>query len=162
MKKITDYLLIVVMLFALQSCSNEDEPKHIDPELISGVWYMTNIRGWEYDDAHKNKSEFNETYNFNGQGVPVGSNAIDAQKVKITLAGFNSEAGHYYLSVDSYYWSPSGQRWVFDESGEIRLKGNQLIDGTMKATIIKLTDSSMTTYQKDEDGETYITYTRLQ
>lgn len=34
-------------------------------------------------------------------------------------------------------------------------------DGTMKVTISKLTETTMTTYQKDEDGETYITYTRL-
>lgn len=31
----------------------------------------------------------------------------------------------------------------------------------MKATIKKLTDTNMTTYQKDQDGETYITYTKL-
>ena len=38
MKKIIDYLLMVVMLFALQSCSNDDEPKHVDPENLSGEW----------------------------------------------------------------------------------------------------------------------------
>ncbi|MFA4054073.1 MAG: hypothetical protein K1V73_07220, partial [Duncaniella muris] len=63
--------------------------------------------------------------------------------------------------IISYYWSASSREWKFNQSGEVRLKGNQFIDGTMKATIKKLTDTNMTTYQKDQDGETYITYTKL-
>lgn len=62
MKKITDYLLVVVMLFALQACSDDDEPKHVDPARISGNWYITNIRGWEYvgdgdNDGHRMSDE---------------------------------------------------------------------------------------------------------
>lgn len=162
MKKIIDYLLVVVMLFALQGCSNDDEPKHVDPARLSGEWYITNIRGWEYvDDAHNNKSEFNEIFNFNGQGIPVGDNAIDAQKVNFTVGRFDSENGSYHIDIDTYYWSAYGKEWKFDQSGEVMLKDNQFIDGTMKATITKLTDTDMTTYQKDQDGETYITYTKL-
>lgn len=162
MKKITDYLLVVVMLFALQGCSDDDEPKHVDPARISGDWYITNIRGWEYtDDAHNKKSEFNETFNFNGQGIPVGDNAIDAHKVNIECGSFDSDNDFYNIGISSYYWSISIQDWKFNQYGEVRLKGNKLIDGTMEATITKLTDTDMTTYQKDQDGETYITYTKL-
>ncbi|MDE7397705.1 MAG: hypothetical protein K2M98_08270 [Muribaculum sp.] len=162
MKKIADYLLVVVMLFALQSCSNDDEPKHVDPYRISGEWYITNIRGWQYDDdAHKHKSEFNKTYNFNGQGIPVGDNMIDALKVKFSVNRFDSENDFYYIGVSTYYWSLYGTEWKFNESGEVRLQGNQLINGTLKASITKLTDTTMTTYQKDDDGEPHITYTKL-
>ena len=162
MKKITDYMLVVVMLFALQGCSNDDEPKHIDPTHLSGEWYITNIRGWEYvDDAHTKKSEFNETFDFNGQGIPVSDNAIEAQKAYFEVGSFNQESGSYNINIISYYWSASVKEWKFNQSGEVRLKDNELIDGTMKATITKLTDTNMTTYQIDEDGETYITYTRL-
>ncbi|MDE6578882.1 MAG: hypothetical protein K2J82_10625 [Muribaculaceae bacterium] len=161
MKKIIDYLLVVVIFCALQSCS-KDEPKHIDPERLSGEWFLTNIRGWEYDnDAHDKKYEFNETFNFNGQGIPVGSNTIDAQKVRFSVDSFDSESGSAQLTITSFYWSLYDQEWKFDDSGTITLKGDQLIDGTMKATIIKLTEANMTIYQKDEDGETYITYTKL-
>ena len=48
-----------------------------------------------------------------------------------------------------------------DETGTVTLQGNQLIYGTMRVTITKLSSTEMTTYQKDEDGETYVTYTRL-
>lgn len=162
MKKITDYLLVVVMLFALPSCSDDDEPKHVDPERITGEWYLTNIRGWEYnDDAHKHKTEFNKTYNFDGRGIPVGSNMIDAQKVKLSVASFDSEASFYHLTITSFYWNLSGQDWKFNKSGYVKLQGNQIINGTMKVSITKLTDTTMITYQKDEDGETYITYTKL-
>lgn len=162
MKKIIDYLLVVVMIFALQGCSKDDEPKHVDPERLAGEWYLTNIRGWEYkNDAHDKKSEFYETFNFNGQGVPVGSNMIDAQKVRLSVNWFDSESGCSKLTVTSFNWSLSDQDWRFNGSGNVTLKGDQLIDGTMKATITKLTETNMTTYQKDEDGETYITYTKL-
>lgn len=162
MNKITDYLLVVVMLFALQSCSNGDEPKHVDADHISGEWYITNIRGWEYvDDAHTKKSEFNKIFDFNGQGIPVSTNAIDARKVNISVSQFDSESGSYYIDIKSYYWSISGQEWKFNQFGEVKLKDNQFIDGTMKATITKLTDTNMTTYQKNQDGETYITFTKL-
>lgn len=161
MKKITDYLLVIVMLFALQSCSNNDEPKHVDPVRLSGEWYLTNIRGWQYDDAHKHKSEFNKTFNFNGQGVPVGNNRIDASKVKFSVNSFDSERDLYYIDITTYYWNLYGEEWTFNESGEVKLKGNQLINGTMKASITKLTDTTLTTYQKNDDGETYITYTKL-
>ena len=151
MKKLIDYLLVVVMLFALQSCSNDDEPKHVDPEHLLGEWYLTNIRGWEYvDDAH-NKSEFNETFNFNGKGIPVGDNAIDAHKIYISIAGPG------YMNITDYYWSVYNKEWKFNQSGEVKLKDNELIDGTLKVTITKLSDTKMTTYQKDDDGETYIT-----
>ena len=156
MKKIVDYLLVVVMLFALQSCSNDDEPKHVDPEHLSGEWYLTNIRGWEYDDdAHNKKSEFNETFIFDGKGIPVSDNAIDAHKINISIAGAD------YMNITDYYWDVYDKEWKFNEAGEVKLKDNQLIDGTMKVTITRLSDTSMTTYQKDEDGETYITYTKL-
>ncbi len=143
-------------------CSHDDEPKHVDPERLSGEWYITNIRGWEYvDDDHKHKSEFNETFNFNGLGTPVGDNIIDAQKGNFSISRFDSENGIYYIEITSYYWSMSHQEWMFNQSGEVKLKDNQLIDGTMKVSITKLTDTTMTTYQKNEDGETFITYTRL-
>ena len=162
MKKITDYLLVVVMLFALQAYSDDDEPKHVDPARISGNWYITNIRGWEYvGDAQDEKYEFDETFDFNGQGIPVGDNIIDAQKVDIEVGSFDSGTESYNIEIISYYWSASSREWKFNQSGEVRLKGNQFIDGTMKATIKKLTDTNMTTYQKDQDGETYITYTKL-
>lgn len=161
MKKITDFLLVVVMLFALQSCSNDDEPNQIDPAHILGEWYMTNIRGWEYDSKNQNKSEFNETFNFNGQGIPVGGNIIDAQKIRISQDSFDSETDTYFLTITSFYWDIYTQDWVFNESGTVKLKGNQLIDGTLKVSITELTDDSMNTYQKDEDGETYVTYNKL-
>ena len=156
MKKVADYLLVIVMLLVLQACSNDDEPKYIDPVRITGEWYITNVRGWEYvDDAHNKKSKFNETYNFIVKCIPVSYNAIDALKINISIAG----AGN--MNITSYYWDVYDKEWKFNESGEVKLKDNQLIDGTMKVTIIKLSDINMTTYQKDEDGETYITYTRL-
>ena len=161
MKKVTDYLLVVVMLFALQGCSKDDEPKHFDPERISGEWYITNVRGWEYvDDEHTKKSEFNETFDFNGKGVPVGENAINAQKGYFRVGWFDSESGSYYIEITSYYWIVSDKYWRIKQSGEVRLKDNQLIDGTMKVTITKLTDTNMTTYQKNQYGETYITYSK--
>lgn len=162
MKRITDYLLMLVMLLALPSCSDEDEPEYINPETIYGEWYMTNIKGWEYDeDVSNGKYEFNETFNFNGAGTPVGDNIENAQKIIISNAGVDSESGIRYLSVTNYYWSLSNRKWIDDEEGVVKFQGDQLIDGTMKVTISKLTDTTMTTYQKDEDGETYITYTRL-
>ena len=102
LKKIIDYLLVVVMLFALQSCSNDDEPKHVDPENLTGEWYLTNIRGWEYvDDAHNKKSEFNETFNFNGKGIPVSDNAINAQKIYMSIVcpGYNL----YHSVMTTFY-----------------------------------------------------------
>ena len=156
MKIRIDYLLLVVMLFALQSCSNDDEPKHVDPEYLSGEWYLTNIRGWEYDDdAHNKKSEFNETFIFDGKGIPVSDNAIDAHKINISIAGAD------YMNITDYYWDVYDKEWKYNETGEVKLKDNQLIDGTMKVTITRLSDTNMTTYQKDEDGETYIIYTKL-
>lgn len=91
----------------------------------------------------------------------MGDNAIDAQKAIIRVVSFNQESGFYNIQILSYYWSLSSQEWQFHQSGEVKLKGNELIDGTMKASITKLTDTDMTTYQKDQDGETYITYTKL-
>lgn len=153
---------MLVMLLALPSCSDDDEPKDINPETIYGEWYLTNIRGWEYDvDASNGKYEFNETFNYNGKGTPVGDNLEDAQKIIVSVAGLDTESGIHYLSVADYYWDLFNREWVYDEKVDVRLQGNQLIDGTMKVTITKLTDTTMTTYQKDEDGETYITYTRL-
>ncbi len=161
MNKFLFPILLIACLF-VTACSDDDEPKHVDPERLSGEWYITNIRGWEYDDdAHKHKSEFNETFNFNGQGIPVGDNIIDAQKGNFSVNRFDSESGSYYIEITSYYWSMSHQEWMFNQSGEVKLKDNQLIDGTMKVSITKLTDTTMTTYQKNEDGETFITYTRL-
>ena len=66
-----------------------------------------------------------------------------------------------YEEITSFYWDVYDKEWKFNETGEVELKDNQLIDGTMKVTITKLSDTNMTTYQKDEDGETYITYTKL-
>lgn len=161
MKRITDYLLMLVMLLALPSCS-DDEPAYINPETIYGEWYVTNIKGWEYDeDASNGKYEFNETFNFNGAGTPVGDNIENAQKIIISYSGINLDSDVQYLSITNYYWSLSNREWIHVERGEVKLQGNQLIDGTMKVTISKLTETTMTTYQKDEDGETYITYTRL-
>lgn len=160
MKRIADYLLVAVMVFALQSCSNDDELTHVDPELITGEWYLTNIKGWEYDDAHKQKYEFNETFNFNRQGIPVGDNMIDAQKAKFTVISSGSE-DFYNIGITTYYWSLSSAEWKFNDYGEIILQGNRFINGTMEASITKLSDTTMTTYQKDEDGETFITFTKL-
>lgn len=158
------------MSFALPSCSDDDEPNHIDPQSISGEWYVTNVRGWEYDeDAKGGKSEFNETFNFNGQGLPVGANKEDAQKINISYNGAHLENGSYYrykIKVTNYFWGFNENtrywEWRSDETSTIILQDNKLIDGTMEATITKLTDKTMVTYQKDEDGEeTYVTYTRL-
>lgn len=170
MKKFTELLLLLVVFLALPSCSDDDEPNHIDPQSISGTWYVTNVRGWEYDDdAQNGKSEFNETFNFNGQGLPVGNNKEDAQKITISYTGKNSDNGNfyrYYIDVTNYYWGFNENirdwEWKSDETETITLQDNKLIDGTMEATITSLTDKTMTTYQKDADGEeTYITYTRL-
>lgn len=153
---------MLVMLLALPSCSDEDEPEYINPEIIYGEWYITNIKGWEYDEDVPNcMYKFNETFNFNGAGIPVGDNIENAQKIIISYAGVDSESGIRYLSVTNYYWSLSNKKWIDDEEGVVKFQGDQLIDGTMKVTISKLTDTTMTTYQKTEDGETYITYTRL-
>ena len=65
------------------------------------------------------------------------------------------------MNITYYYWSVYNKEWKFNQSGEVKLKDNELIDGTLKVTITKLSDTNMTTYQKDEDGETYITYTKL-
>lgn len=162
MKIITNLLFMLVMLVSLQGCSDNDEPKDINSDSISGEWYITGIKGWEYDnDAPNGKYEFEETFNFNSQGIPVGSNTIDAQKVIFTENSYDSETGVYYYSVTSYYWSISSRNWVRGETGNVKLQGNQLIDGTMRATITKMAETSMTIYQKDSDGEYYITYTRL-
>lgn len=168
MNKITKLLLMMVVLFALPSCSDDDEPNHIDPQSICGTWYINNVRGWEYDDDAKGgKAEFNETFNFNSQGLPVGKNKEEAQKVIISYNGGDTENGsfyRYYIDVTNYYWGFTYSRdreWMEDETASIILQDNKLIDGTMEVTITRLTDKTMTTYQKDGDGETYITYTRL-
>lgn len=153
------FMLLACVL--ITACGDDDDLKYINPDRLSGVWYLTNIRGWEYDDdAHHNKSHFNETYNYNGQGIPV-DNILDAQKVDITVTTYDEQLGIYFLNIYSYYWSTYNREWAVNQRGSIKLQGNQLIDGTMKATITKLTDTTLTTYQKDDEGETYITYTRL-
>lgn len=145
----------------MTACSKDDAPKHVNPERIVGEWYITNVSGWEYrDDAHNSKSEFNETFNFNGQGIPV-DNIADAQKVRFTEASVDTQLGIYYLEITGYYWDLSYRDWVVNQQGTVKLQGNQLVDGTMKVSITKLTDTTMTTYRKDRDGETFITYTRL-
>lgn len=162
MKKITDYLLLLGLLFVLQSCSKDDEPKNITAEMLSGEWYVTNIRGWEYDsDASNGKSEFNETFNYNNQGKPVGDNAAYSQKLLFTEKEYNQDTGIYVITVTNYVWAPYSKEWVYYDFGTVQLKGNQLVDGTLKVSITKITDTTMTTYQKDEDGETYVTYIRL-
>lgn len=165
MNKLQNLLWISLVAILLAACS-DNEPSHIDPQIISGTWYMTNIRGWEYDeDAKGGKSEFNETFNFNGQGIPVGDNNDDAQKITFSFTSNNTENGSSILDVTSYYWGFNENirdwEWKSGETGSVTLQGNKLIDGTMEVTITKLTDRIMTTYQKDEDGETYVTYTRL-
>lgn len=160
MRKISNLWLMLVMCVAFAGCSDDDEPKNIDPQSLSGTWYITNIRGWEYDKEAKNgKSEFNETFNYNGQGLPVSDNKEDAEKIVI------AEAGSPYLNVTPHYWGYNEYsrdwEWMSNDTGSVKLQGNKLIDGTMEVTITKLADTTMTTYQKDEDGETYITYVRL-
>lgn len=160
MRKITTLWLMLVMSLAFPGCSDNDEPNNIDLQSLYGTWYMTNIRGWENDeDAKDGKSEFNETFNYNGQGLPVGDNKEDAEKIVI------AEAGSPYLDVTPHYWGfneySRDWEWMPDETGSVKLQGNKLIDGTLEVTITKLTGTTLTTYQKDEDGETYITYVRL-
>ena len=160
MRKITDYLLMLVMVFALTSCS--DDPDYINPESIEGEWYMTRISGWEYDnESPTGKYEFKEKFEFNSQGTPVGNNREYAQKIRITYDSGDLFEGVHYYSVESYYWSLSYRRWLLDEKSYVRLEGNQLIDGTMRVTITEVTGTTMSTLQSDEDGETYVTYTRL-
>lgn len=121
---------------------------------------MTNINGWEYDEAN-HKSVFNYTFNFNAQGVPVGDNEMEPGKIIIASAGSDYDSDTSHLHIGSYYWSYVSQEWKLNDSGTITLKGNEMINGTMKVKVTKLTDTTMTTYQKDEYGETYITYIRL-
>lgn len=162
MKNIANYLFIALLLFALPACSKDDEPKHIDSEAISGFWYLTNIRGWERDsDSPKGKYEFNETFNYNGQGVPVGNDIDDAGRIFIRVKSVDIEANTSYLDVTSYYWNPYSDEWREREKGAIKLIGNELVDGTMRTTIIKINSTIMQTHQKDGNGETFITYTRL-
>lgn len=158
--------LIIPLLFIacilMTACSKDDEPKYIDAADIEGEWYLTNIKGWEYDkDSPNGKYEFNETFNYNWQGTPIGDNYDDAQKIQVSEDSCDLDAGIHYLTVKNYYWNYYNQEWTLNETGYIKFIGNQLINGTMKVSIIKITDSTMTTYQKDDDGETYITYTRL-
>ncbi|MDE7426791.1 MAG: hypothetical protein K2M79_03220 [Muribaculaceae bacterium] len=154
------FLFIVSLL--VTSCSNDDEPKSVNADGIAGEWYLTNIRGWEYDeDAPKGKYEFNETFNYNSQGIPVGNNIYDAHKVLFTLSEEDIDKGIVYLRLTSYEWNHYADRWQPEDSGVVKFDGKQFIDGTMKVTVTKLTEDTMVTYQKDSDGETYITYTRL-
>lgn len=159
MKNFISLLLLPLFTFLVTGCS-DDEPQNIEASDICGTWYLTNIRGWEYDEDSKDgKSHFNETFNFNGKGVPVGDNKEDAQKILFT------EVKNTTLSVTNFYWGFNENvrdwEWFANETVDITLQGNQLIDGTMRVTITKLSSTEMTTYQKDEDGETYVTYTKL-
>ena len=157
-KQVTIFMFIACLV--MTACSNDDEPQNIEASDVCGLWYLTNIRGWEYDENSKDgKSHFNETFDFNGKGDPVGNNKEDAQKLLI------KESSSSTLYVTNYYWGfneyARDWEWFADETGTVILQGNQLIDGTMRVTITKLSSTEMTTYQKDEDGETYVTYTKL-
>lgn len=159
MKNLISLLLLPLLAFVAMGCS-DDEPQDIEASDISGTWYLTNIRGWEYDEDSKDgKSNFNESFNFNSVGIPVGVNKEEAQKISF------SDVSNTTLSVTNFYWgfneSIRDWEWFADETGTVTLQGNQLIYGTMRVTITKLSSTEMTTYQKDEDGETYVTYTRL-
>lgn len=159
MKNLVLLLLLPLLAFVATGCC-DDEPQKIEASDICGTWYLTNIRGWEYDEHSKDgKSNFNESFNFDSAGNPVGANKEEAQKLRI------DEVSNSTLGVTNFYWGFNEYvrdwEWFADETGTVTLQGNQLIDGTMRVTITKLSSTEMITYQKDEDGETYVTYTRL-
>lgn len=159
MKKVSTFLFGFVAAMCLTACS-DDEPQNIGVSDICGTWYITNIRGWEYDENSKDgKSHFSESFNFNSEGTPIGSNREEAQKVLFT------EGSNTSLSLTNFYWGFNESiriwEWFAGETGTVILQENQLINGTMRVAITKLSSTEMTTFQKNEDGETYITYTKL-
>lgn len=155
--RISVYLLLFVMIAALPGCSDDDGLKNIKPDDLCGTWYLTNIRGWEYDDDG-GKLNFNESFDFDSQGRPVGDKD---EAVKIDISQIHDR----YLGIIDYYYgfneSIRDWEWMAHETGRVTLEGKELVNGTMRTTITKLTDREMTTYQKDEDGETYITYSKI-
>lgn len=188
MKKIVYYLLMAAMLFALQGCSNEIEeeeflPITVDRESLYGTWYLTNINGWSYvDDSHKRKSEFIKSFNYkkeffvplpmfalgehrlSPQGepyvYPIGENANDALKV-----WFCEYYGSYYskpvdtVQVNYFNWKHG---WDLFYKKNMKLSGNQLIyNDSIIISIVQFTDTTMTTYQKDENGAILMKYKRI-
>ena len=92
MKKIADYLLVVVMLFALQSCSKDDEPK--DKSELIDLWVSaeTTVTYLKGHDNHENPIECMQVrYSPNGSWEPM---------LFGTIEGFEYEIGvEYELSV---------------------------------------------------------------
>lgn len=63
MKNFISLLLLPLFTFLVTGCS-DDEPQNIEASDICGTWYLTNIRGWEYDEDSKDgKSHFNVSIN---------------------------------------------------------------------------------------------------
>lgn len=166
MKKIAGILFMAVMLFALQGCKDNDEPtptdKYVDPEAVAGLWFATNIRGWEYDeDAPKGKREFSMSFRYNDNEDPVGANAEDAVVIYLVKSEHKEGPSEYFYVYSSYSWNWYYRQWEPEEGGFlVKLKGDKLDIAGDVSTITEINETTMTLYQKDSDGEYWVTFTR--
>ena len=168
MKKIAHYIIMAVMLFALQGCSNEIEEEEelptcgteiIDPKSLLGEWYITEIKAYNFYSV----LEINETFHYDKRGALIGGdNASDALKIKVY--DYFSYPGYYDILIVGYErWNPSDQCWESFGEENITFGGANVLAGEKLGVvhISRFNQTTMRTSQEWEGGTLNKTYTKL-
>lgn len=168
MKKLCGILVMLAMLFSLQSCSDKDELESVtvDPDKVAGTWCLINLRGWQYDEDNPTEKEeynFSLNYSIEEDGTPVGHDADFAQALVFTRNfRTDEEPNTFYFTFGLLAWNSIYENWDVEEMGVLtKLKGDKLYIDSEPSTILELNESIMVLYEKNSEGESYATFKKI-
>lgn len=144
-------LMAVLLSVNFTSCSDDDDPPVINPDDLTGEWFLVQDREWGVESGKK----YDETVKYDINNPKAGDD-----KMIIKETSTENE-----FAVSYYSYNASSDRWNLVANEKIRIEGDRYIevydigDGYYEEDeyTFKLQNNQLVLYMqdKDEDGEYY-------